>query len=627
MVPAYDLGPRKRRATTHVPTVLDKNRFNQAFEPFNYLLRARVLRVQVNRHIWRHRQLHAQTAIIYGNFDNPRASDSSHETADQIIRDILDNTRSPEEVSPSGELYRFIERFHRSRGTENRTAQQLPSLQTMSESDSNRRRRQQHRDSEGSPLFVLPSQPQSSDPSPRERAAARLASISSRRGRPRLMASDRYLERHRAALAEASTSADRSTIAALANLRDAGGQLEAVSAAVMQDTGRHLEVAHALFNNSVPNLPSPSQDPDYSGDVEPSRRAKRRKLDSDKLDTGFAGFSYGKYGQVEPGKLKMEIVSCDGGIFEEHPGVNYSAENLLQNDDTVYCTKSNRCNLILRHQGATVFCLKELVIKAPHTGYTAPVQEGMVFISMTSDDLLTRTARYQIQYSPPRARQLGSERSSDLPPILSIRHNGDGSMSTAQARARRLVDIGVQDEECDFRTAQIPSDFTSNPPPFQVTTEWSDSEDEESTSLSRRHITRRIGLRYDEPDSGDDADEQNNSANWHEDYILGMGRSARLQRRETARNITLAEAAEASQIATQEAVKAVGGDLMVPHARFFIERDKSKCTLKFDPPVSGRFILLKMWSPHSGPSGNIDIESVVAKGFAGPRFFPAITLR
>jgi hypothetical protein len=89
------------------------------------------------------------------------------------------------------------------------------------------------------------------------------------------------------------------------------------------------------------------------------------------MESGFKGFSYGRYGQVEPGKLKMEIVSCDGGIFSEHGG-NYAAENVLKNDSTVYCTKSNRCNLVLRHQGGTAFSLKELIIKAPHSGYTAP---------------------------------------------------------------------------------------------------------------------------------------------------------------------------------------------------------------------------------------------------------------
>ena len=249
---------------------------------------------------------------------------------------------------------------------------------------------------------------------------------------------------------------------------------------------------------------------------------------------------------------------------------------------------------------------------------------------MTSDDLLTRTAQYQIQYSPPRNRRSGSAHSNDLPPILSIRHNGDGSMTTAQVNARRLYDIGLQDEDCDYRTAQIPSDFTADAPPFQVTTECSDDEGDEAT---RRLQRRPFRPRFEDSDSSDSErnvqPEQSASSPWHEDYIYGMGRSPRqrLRRRETASNITLAEAAEASQVATQEAVRAVGGELMVPHARFFIERDKSKCTVRFDPPVSGRFILLKMWSPHHSAASNIDIQSVVAKGFAGPRFFPAVNLR
>jgi len=49
--------------------------------------------------------------------------------------------------------------------------------------------------------------------------------------------------------------------------------------------------------------------------------------------------------------------------------------------------------------------------------------------------------------------------------------------------------------------------------------------------------------------------------------------------------------------------------------------------VRFDPPVSGRFILLKMWSPHQTPGGNIDIQSVVVKGFAGTRYFPSVQMR
>lgn len=36
---------------------------------------------------------------------------------------------------------------------------------------------------------------------------------------------------------------------------------------------------------------------------------------------------------------------------------------------------------------------------------------------------------------------------------------------------------------------------------------------------------------------------------------------------------------------------------------------------------SGRYILIKLWSPHDG--GNIDIQSIIAHGYAGPRYFPA----
>jgi len=280
---------------------------------------------------------------------------------------------------------------------------------------------------------------------------------------------------------------------------------------------------------------------------------------------------------------------------------------------------------VLRHQGATAFSLKELVIKAPHSG----IQEGMVFISMTSDDLLTRTAQYQIQYSLPRRTQ-----SSEQQPIVSIRHNEDGSLTAAQARARQLYNIGLQDDECDYRTAQIPPEFTTNAPPFQVTAEFSDSEDEESShppNSRRRPPTTGFADELLRDSSGDE--DTRSSGVWPEDYLLGMNRSPRQHRRETERRretasqITLTDAANASQLATQEAVRAVGGKLMAPHARFFIERDKSKCTLRFDPPVSGRFILLKMWSPHHSPTGNIDIQSVSAMGFAGPRFFPAVSLR
>lgn len=121
--------------------------------------------------------------------------------------------------------------------------------------------------------------------------------------------------------------------------------------------------------------PPPSVSPSLNGlsshdAAEDSRRIKRRKLDSDRAVSNFKGFRYGQYGQVEPGQLTMEIVSCDGGLYsDEHA---YPPENILKNDTSVYCTKSNRCNIVLKHQGGTVFSLKELVIKAPGSKFSCP---------------------------------------------------------------------------------------------------------------------------------------------------------------------------------------------------------------------------------------------------------------
>lgn len=135
----------------------------------------------------------------------------------------------------------------------------------------------------------------------------------------------------------------------------------------------------SLLDQPIPRIESPDMSArEYSGEAEVNRRrAKRRKLDADPLSAGhLRGFSYGYRGQVLPGPLKMEIVSCDGGLHTEaaRHGREYWPENVLRNDKSVYCTDTDndKCNLILRHMGETTFCLKKLVIKAPERGFTAP---------------------------------------------------------------------------------------------------------------------------------------------------------------------------------------------------------------------------------------------------------------
>lgn len=119
------------------------------------------------------------------------------------------------------------------------------------------------------------------------------------------------------------------------------------------------------------SLPTPSLMPQSQGSRERERRQKRRKLDADDNREDSRGFNYGHQGQVVPGALKMEIASCDGGVFNQE-GDSFFPGNILRNDQTVYSTKSDRCNMILRHRDEAPFCLKKIVIKAPRTGFDSP---------------------------------------------------------------------------------------------------------------------------------------------------------------------------------------------------------------------------------------------------------------
>jgi hypothetical protein len=111
-------------------------------------------------------------------------------------------------------------------------------------------------------------------------------------------------------------------------------------------------------------------------DSETTRQAKRRKLEhgSDQVSP-WDGFKYGAKGQLVPGRLKMEIVSCDGGEYVSDQDPYYglhSVQHVLKNDKSVYCSARSRCNLLLKHIGEMPFTLEKVVIRAPNRGYTAP---------------------------------------------------------------------------------------------------------------------------------------------------------------------------------------------------------------------------------------------------------------
>lgn len=102
------------------------------------------------------------------------------------------------------------------------------------------------------------------------------------------------------------------------------------------------------------------------------RQAKRRKLEPRSRSTSTKRFKYGRYGQVEPGRLKMEVYSCDGGVFNDGGSVNFGPNNVLTHDQSVYSSSSAQCNIVLQHHDRSPFTLQELIIIAPESGFTSP---------------------------------------------------------------------------------------------------------------------------------------------------------------------------------------------------------------------------------------------------------------
>lgn len=260
-----------------------------------------------------------------------------------------------------------------------------------------------------------------------------------------------------------------------------------------------------------------------------------------------------------------------------------------------------------------------------------------MFVSMHHDERLSRTSQYQIPYSAKPSRQVSGGREDrvgerDLrpaPPVMTMRRR-DGTVEIR--RRNSLFSLGLDedylddendddmeddddDDDDDCRLAQVPREFaTTSLPPFNVTTECSDDEGPDPGVRTGRNAPNRIGSLPFESDDSEDGYNNLDDPFFDDFNAFGL--------REMSPSLEDPEPAQTSE----ESDRGSGSDLMVPHARFNIKRGRSKCTIRFDPPISGRFILLKMWSPKQRIGSNIDIQSVVARGYAGPRYFPSITL-
>lgn len=207
---------------------------------------------------------------------------------------------------------------------------------------------------------------------------------------------------------------------------------------------------HPPFARLSPASPALS-----TGDRGERLRSKRRKLDDGTYDEEPQTFRYGFDGQVVPGQLRMQIASCDGGEYSNpNVPINNYPQNILLDDTSVYCTKSNKCNMLLKHVGGMPFTLTKIIVKAPRAGFDAPIQEGLIFVSMDDDALVEKTANYDVRWSP-RSYRYSRHRGEHTRPSQEYL-NPSGSPPRSIDRSRYLADPTSQEELPDFGTMLVP---------------------------------------------------------------------------------------------------------------------------------------------------------------------------
>jgi len=92
-----------------------------------------------------------------------------------------------------------------------------------------------------------------------------------------------------------------------------------------------------------------------------------------------------EHGSGDPALLSLDLASCDGGQFDSE--FEYGPLNVLLNDTSVYCSARHEANMLFKHVGGVPFCVSRVVIKAPASGFTCPIEKGSVAIFMDQPDL------------------------------------------------------------------------------------------------------------------------------------------------------------------------------------------------------------------------------------------------
>ncbi|KAF2226531.1 hypothetical protein BDZ85DRAFT_256322 [Elsinoe ampelina] len=424
---------------------------------------------------------------------------------------------------------------------------------------------------------------------------------------------------------------------------------------------------------------------DDSDEDERPRHAKRRRLDLHSHTSDEKAHKYGHYGQVEPGRLKFELSSCDGGVHDDGArAVYYGPSNILRHDQSVYCSRSPSCNIIIRHHDNSAFALEKLYILGPECGFTSPVRHGTVCIGMGLDELMplaaeallysARGGTFNESDGEDEGEGEGGEQLSLLESLRdpeisrAIRPRGEDwgqapypfpyPLPPAQSTSNRDGRIWPNNEfswpalEPQRRPAgaNAPGSYPGNVPSaprrytansarmttldsgMQITFDCSEEVHwpEEPTTAAVLDDRRRREQRIND---GLDSDE---GAQTYQDRRFRSFQRLR-------RGIRQRETPSYPQMDSPRPGSTQPGLLRPPslhqsgsHAgssrtihdvtkvKFHMEHRKSKVAIHFDPPVSGTCILLQLHG--ASDAENVDIQTVIACGYAGPRFLPATTL-
>lgn len=232
---------------------------------------------------------------------------------------------------------------------------------------------------------------------------------------------------------------------------------------------------------------------------------------------------------------------------------------------------------------------------------------------MTSEDLLSRTARYEVREPIlPRILSSGDITNDAIPPSV-ISSRGSYGNRPPSRRIDDSIERAIPPPITDVR-AFLPNDISqsfpflgpvlslgdnsspartiapSNIPSFTITTDYSDNSSDEEVDSDDLTAPARYPRDAFSPrhTSSEEDTEEGNLSRWatNRARTFGLTQSQRRSRRRAnPSRIGIAAPSAGETPANADEKSGGNSEILIPHARFLIDQHKSKISIKFDPLV------------------------------------------